>query len=653
MHPISHHRLKLSSVILTLGWDTVGCMSTAKCTLLDVAFEGAFRYRSCTLRVLLTVVMTLGGVAQAWSVERADIDKAYAAQLTTFAQKCDELKLPDEAALARSWAVQRLPGRQTVFVPPAKGPAAPKDELRLKAHEKFLQLRAAQAEKLFTLSQQYLDADDPTRAYQALHETLRENPDHAAARAILGFRLADGVWRVPGAKTGALKASVGHGQLKDFRPGKYWRVTTAHFQIATNAGPEAGQKFGEQLERLQTVWRQIFFRYWSDADELRARFAKPSVEPKPKKPFDVVLFKTREEYVANLVAAEPRIALTHGFYSDAKSTAFFYLGDARTEAICNHEVTHQLFQESGTARGVGAKNNFWIVEGIALYVESLRTFEHGGAIDCVTLGGWDADRLQFARHHVFNGQFQMPLAQLTAYSREAVQKDADIKRLYSQAAGVAHYLMDGDSGQQREATVTYLAGVYAGRADAAALAQLTDTPFEKLDAAYRDYLQVTDDDLRALPAPRDIRNLCLGNQAITDEGLAAVSRCENLEWLDLANVPVTDKGLAALAALKKLDQLNLEGTSITDATLAWLGKQAQLRELDLSRTAITDAGLAKLAALRNLEVLWLTNTPITDASAVTLARFKKLTTLDLDGTKLSASMIKQLRASLPSLNPEP
>jgi hypothetical protein len=598
--------------------------------------------------------MTLGAGTQAWGVERADIDTAYAAQLAAFAQKCDELKLPEEAALARSWAVPRLPDRQTIFVPPAKGPTAPKDELRLKAHEKFMQLRAAQADKLFALSQLYLAADDPTRAYQALHETLRENPDHAAARAILGFRLADGVWRVPGAKTGVLKASVAHGQVKDFKPGKYWRVTTSHFQIATNAGPDAGQKFGEQLERLQTVWRQVFFRYWSDADELRARFAKPSVEPKPKKPFDVVLFKTREEYVANLVATEPRIALTHGFYSDAKSTAFFYLGDARTEAICNHEVTHQLFQESGSAaRMVGAKNNFWIVEGIALYVESLRTIEHGGAIDGVTLGGWDADRLQFARHHVFNGQFQMPLAQLTAYSREALQKDADIKRLYSQAAGVAHYLVDGDGGKQREATVTYLAGVYAGRADAAALAQLTDTPFEKLDAAYRDYLQVSDDDLLALPARRDVRNLCLGNQAITDEGLIAIAKCENLEWLDLANVPVTDKGLAPLVALKKLDQLNLEGTNVTDATLAWLGKQPQLRELDLSRTAITDAGLAKLSALRNLEVLWLTNTAITDASAPTLARFKKLTTLDLDGTKLSPSTIKQLRSSLPSLAPAP
>jgi hypothetical protein len=301
-------------------------------------------------------------------------------------------------------------------------------------------------------------------------------------------------------------------------------------------------------------------------------------------------------------------------------------------------VTHQLLQETGdAARDIGARGNFWIVEGVALYMESLRIFETGGQVDHVTLGGWDADRLQFARHHVFNGKFQMPLADLTSLTRDSMQKHKDIKRLYSQSAGLAHYLMDGQSGKHRQATIAYLAGVYAGRDDPGVLATLTQTPFGAHDAAYRDYLEVRNEDLLDMRWPERVRNLCLGLQPITDKGLAKVAQCTNLQWLDLAATKVTDTGLAHLAGLKKLDQLNLEQTAASDETLAILGKHTQLRELDLSQTPITDAGVAKLAPLTNLEVLWLTGTPITDASLPILQRFKKLKTLDLDGTKLSDS----------------
>lgn len=599
-------------------------------------------------RLLLIVLAFVATTASA-AVDRTKIDAAYREELRTLATKCESLGLREEAEVTRRWFVERLSDRQYFFVPVDRSPPAPAEDLQRKWHDKFVALRMAQADRLFALSRQYLDDNDPSRAYQVLYEVVRENPDHGEARAILGFRKGDGVWRVPGATTGTRKASLAHGLVKDFKAGTYWRVNSSHFQVSTDAGAAEGQRFAEQLERLHTVWRQAFFRYWSSDEELKARFATPAVAAKPKKAFDVVLFKTRDQYLANLGSVDPRLAVTQGIYLDKQATAFFYLADTRTEAICNHEVTHQLFQEVGDpAREVGATGNFWIVEGIALYMESLRTFSHAGAVDVVTLGGWDADRLQFARHHVYNGQYQLPLQALSGLTRKELQDDPDIKRLYSQSAGVAHYLMDGDNGTYRQRTVTYLAGVYAGKAKADALAQLTETPFAKHDGQYREYLRVTDSDLATMEAPQAIRNLCLGHQPITDEGLAKVAACENLRWLDLAATHISDQGLAPLAALKQLDQINLEQTSISDATLVWLGKETQLRELDLSHTKITDSGVARLGGLANLKVLWLTGTPITNASAATLQRFRKLTILDLEDTRLTPASIEKLKAALES-----
>lgn len=595
-------------------------------------------------RLTLTLLLVIGGATLLNAAQRAEFDAAYRKQLAQLADKCESLGLTQEAATTRTWFIERLPDRQYLFVPPARMREAPTDKLKRQWQERFLTLRREQAARLFELSQRALDAGDASAAYRLLHEVLREDPDHAQARAVLGFRKADGVWRVPGATTGVRKASLAHGLVKDFKPSTYWRVTSTHFQVATNAGAAEGQQFAEQLERLHTVWRQVFFRYWSSEADLKRRFASPQVAAKPKKPFDVVLFKTREDYLTNLASADPRLAVTQGIYLDQQATSFFYLGDPRTSAICNHEVTHQLFQETGDAvRSVGEDGNFWVVEGIALYFESLRAFSHDEQADVITLGGWDADRLQFARHHVFNGRFQLPLAQLSAFTRKELQADKEIKRLYSQAAGCAHYLMDAQHGKYRRAMETYLAGVYAGRAEAQTLAQLTGVSFDEHDQAYQQFLRVSDKDLLSMDDPKAIRNLSLGHQAINDQGLARLAACENLAWLDVAATKVTDNGLASLAGLKQLTQLNLERTATTDETLEWLGKHTQLRELDLSHTKITDAGVAQLAGLTSLEVLWLTGTPITDASVPALQKLTKLTTLDLEGTRISARFLESLR----------
>ena len=161
----------------------------------------------------------------------------------------------------------------------------------------------------------------------------------------------------------------------------------------------------------------------------------------------MVLFRDRDEYVSLFARAQPQVEVTLGVYDDKNATAYFYAGDPAAETTWVHEAAHQLFYELGGAvRDVGAAGNFWIIEGIALYMESLQR----GNGYC-TLGGVDADRLQFARYRAANEQYYVPLEQFVRLDRETLQKHDDIRRLYSQAAGLAQFLMHYDGGRYRPA----------------------------------------------------------------------------------------------------------------------------------------------------------------------------------------------------------
>ncbi|MCI0361464.1 MAG: hypothetical protein L0211_23525, partial [Planctomycetaceae bacterium] len=278
------------------------------------------------------------------------------------------------------------------------------------------------------------------------------------------------------------------------------------------------------------------------------------------------------------------------------------------------------------------------------YMESLA--DHGG---WWTAGGCEADRLQFARYRTLSGE-SLPLARLVAMSREAVQTSPDISPLYSHAAGLAHFLIDGQGGKHREALVDLLAALYRGDDTAETLAKATGESLEQLDQQYRTFLNVTDDDLAGIPRPERLRNLSLGRTAATDKGLAALAPCQNLAWLDLSNLPITDAGLKQLASATKLKQLFLEGTKITDESLPQIGACKQLEELDLSNLAITDDGLAAIANLKQLKVLYLTGSPISDAGLANLRGLKQLESLETTGTKITPQGRKKLEAVLPMLH---
>ena len=573
------------------------------------------------------------------------------AAFAALAAKCDEIGLKEQAALTRGWTIPRPPGRQCLFIPAASDPAAPKSgapKVVRQWYDRFLALREEQAAALFDEAKKASAAGEPTRAYQLLHEALREDPNDAEARRILGYiKNAGGQWTTPDWEKLVVETPrLNHPQLP-WRAGSYHRLETPHFQIVTNHSKAEALEAGRELEKLATLWRQIFFRYWSTPEALAARIAggtEPLSRPRPK--MQVVLFKNRQEYTAFLRPSLPQAALTLGIYMHQQRTAYFFAGDRSVYPTWYHEATHQLFQEAieGTVAEPGLMRNFWALEGAALYMESLA--EHGGYW---TAGGCESERLQMGRYRALTGDFLLPSQRLSALGREVIQNDPEIRKLYSQSAGLAHFLIDGAGGQHREALVDLLAAIYRGEDSSDSLAKLTGVSFADLDQQYVKSLNVTDADLAAVPNPSRLTILSLGRTQVTDKGLAHLAACDKLIWLDLVETAVTDDGLKSIAAAKGLEQLFLEGTKITGRSMPLIGGFKKLKELDLSRLPLADADLAPLAGLKELVNLYLTGTPLTDACLPHLRGLKQLELLETQGTQITPAGLKRLQASLPKL----
>lgn len=620
--------------------------------------QGAGR-RSVPLRAVYWCIIVLGllfvgRAASTLAAEpRQELDAAFAKKLESLAEKCESLGLKEEASLTRAWIIPRHPGRQYLFLPEPTDPAAVKStapKTQQQWHAKFREHRAAQADALWKLAQTELAAQHASLSYQLLHEVLRESPDHAEARRVLGYRKAGNTWLLGAAIPSPTTSRKAHPKF-GWEGGKYWRLETTHYSIVTDTSAKDATDLGRKLEDLHALWRQVYFAFWTNPEALKHRLdggAEPLIRA-PKK-MDVVLFKDREEYVSKLSETEPKIGLTTGIYLDQQQTVFLFGGEERLVPTWYHEATHQLFQQIDRfAAGTGKEQNYWVVEGLALYMESLASHDRGRAGTFWTLGGWDSDRLQFARYRGLSGDYLLPIAKLAALGRDEVQQSPLIRRFYGQAAGFSHFLLDGNDGSYHDAAVSLMHSVYERKDRVEAIASLTGVEAESLDKQYLDYLNVTDEQLATILAPERLRNLSLGRTTVTDAGLAHLAGCKNLDWLDLSLTKTTDVGLANFKGAEKLTQLFLEGTKVTDESLKIIGTLKELEELDLSALGITDDGLAALSGLKKLRILHLTNSPIGDPGLMHLRELTNLQSLDTTGTKVTEGGQEALKKALPKL----
>ena len=272
--------------------------------------------------------------------------------------------------------IRRAPGRNLLFLP--------SEPLDFGDAPGIAELSKRHARALVGLAEAALESGAGSVAFELLNEAACYDPRHPTVEAVLG---TGSLRKLPTVRPGTTR----HSRLR-WREGKYWWVLSEQFRIATQ-DREAGIAMAQRLEHLHAVWHQLFFDYWSSADELRDAWRRRKRLLRPgRSRHRITLFADRQEYVAYLRSKQARIGITLGFYDLAARSCFFFAGPGSSAATQYHEATHQLFQECGPKkRGTATGKDFWIVEGIALYMESLR-------IDgpTVRVGGWDASRLQFA-----------------------------------------------------------------------------------------------------------------------------------------------------------------------------------------------------------------------------------------------------------------
>ena len=379
----------------------------------------------------------------------------------------------------------------------------------------------------FYLLARRVQSDSPTFAFELLNLVLQFHPDHPSARALRGYVRQGNEWMTPFERDQKKANRVDHPQFgwlpaahvpeyerglryflgkwmpaaqeaeirRDFRYA--WTVQTEHFQIKTNVSLERGVELGRKLELFHDYFKQTFALFYNSPEQLKRLFDENSGRVKTQAQlYEVHFFRTKEEYIAKLQPRIPQIAMTNGLYQLEDRVSYFYEDPERNlDATLFHEATHQLMYESHLKqRDVGQQEHFWIVEGIACYMESFRVSQTPSGLH-YDVGDPRFIRFYWARHRLLEENYQPSLEQFARMGMQAFQTGSqqELQRRYSQASGLSHFFMHFNNGQYRDALMLHLAQLYHSNPRIQQMAKgldtLTGVPYPTLDRQYREYLQ--------------------------------------------------------------------------------------------------------------------------------------------------------------------
>ncbi len=453
--------------------------------------------------------------------------------LERLALYCEDNNFPEDAAKIRTLAapVDSLL-MQAEPLPKQVQPEIPRS---LPDEERYwqIQLQDAQttyAKKLYLLSRRVLHAGSPSYAYHLVRETARHNPDHRSTRRLLGYIRNGTEWVTPFTAQMRRRRFVWHDQygwLPKSHVGKYesgrrffkgrwisaaqeaefrrdfklaWKVRSDHYLIKTNHSLERGVEVAGLLEGFHEHFVQTFAGFFSTPEQMQKLFNGNGPRSSDlNKPYEVHYYRTRDEYNERLASKIPQIAITNGLYYTTDRTAYFYHDPSgANERTLYHEATHQLLYESSPRdRPIAVNENFWIIEGIACYMESF-TRQNGR----LSLGDPRNDRFVAARNRYLNDEYYVPLGQFTRMGMQQFQSDMNIRKNYSQASGLAHFLMHYENGRYRDALVQHLSEIYnvdpRRSGTSSSLDELASTTFADLDRQYGRYLKHLQDGLDRL-----------------------------------------------------------------------------------------------------------------------------------------------------------
>ena len=373
----------------------------------------------------------------------------------------------------------------------------------------------SRAQALVDQAQEAAEQGQVSLALQLASQALVYNPGHPVARSVLGYKLHEGQWQTPYQAEQSQRGYTWHPTFGWVRPedlsklqegqrphGKRWvdtevdqarhqeikqgwQVRTDHFLVTTNRSPEAAVRLGAELESLFQVWRQLFAGYYLEPREIKQRFAGERSARKMRRPLKVFYHRDKTSYVEHLVRRQPRVDQTLGIYFDTvRQSHFYHIDDPQLaslgRATLYHEAVHQLFQEtSPKGRSPGANANFWAIEGVACYFETLAPLAGGSYT--IGSGGRIRSAAQLG--------LVLPTDELVALGQSDLQRQTNLAEIYAQSAAMVAMLMHDPESQNREALVRYLRKVYGGRPDSQELATQLKSSYPELDAEYLRFLE--------------------------------------------------------------------------------------------------------------------------------------------------------------------
>jgi hypothetical protein len=462
----------------------------------------------------------------------------FVAKLEKLSRFCDDKNLTEAAKTVRSrMASPVMDLRNLKSLPTEVQPDIPNN---LPADERYWQtqlrfLEKEYAQDLYVLSRRALNDGYPSYAFGLIREAASHDPDHPNVRKVLGFVRQGNEWVTQFAASQLKKGNVWHekfgwlpkSQLDRYAKGERyfksrlaaedkgrwvteekerelrrdfseaWEVRTDHYLIKTNVSLERGVELGRALEDFHEFFYETFAGFFSTREQMQKLFdgTAKSVTNNPK-PYVVHYYRTRDEYIERLQKEFPNIEKTNGVYLTSGRIAHFYNDpENNNEATLFHEGTHQLFFESQPNRPIGERSNFWIIEGIACYMESFQ--RTNGKF---SLGDPNYIRFAGARANLLVGKYYVPLREFSAMGLNRFQQSAELARNYTQSAGLARFFMEYDNGRYREAVVKQLTQLYSAnpreRDHAMSLEELTGVEFEKLDEQYADDARRIEESLR-------------------------------------------------------------------------------------------------------------------------------------------------------------
>ncbi len=135
---------------------------------------------------------------------------------------------------------------------------------------------------------------------------------------------------------------------------------------------------------------------------------------------------------------------------------------------------------------------------------------------------------------------------------------------------------------------------------------------------------------------------------LSDRAFAQLGNLTELTNLSI-EFPITDAGISHLEGLSDLEFLSLEGPSVTERGLTVISAFTQLRQLTLRSFQLNDATMQRISRLNRLWSLDLQSSHFTEDGFRQLNRLPELFMLILGETKISPSVVAELKRTHPNL----